>query len=164
MDPFSALSLAANIVQFLDFGQKLISKGKEVYKSTNGTLATHLEIELIYDDLWAIAGSLAVHAPPSPADSTDTLHSPAPNINDDQIYRLATSCQAVAQDLLSIVRDLRLDPDARHRKWQSFRQAVKSIGKQSRIDELSDRLSTFRGELMIRLVAILRWVPRFSTR
>ncbi|KAI0451919.1 hypothetical protein F5B21DRAFT_485063 [Xylaria acuta] len=36
MDPFTALSLAGNIVQFIEFGIKLTIKGSEIYSSVNG--------------------------------------------------------------------------------------------------------------------------------
>ncbi|PVI03076.1 hypothetical protein DM02DRAFT_698828, partial [Periconia macrospinosa] len=156
VDPFSALSLAGNIVQFLDFGQKLLSKGKEIYKSAEGTTTTHIELELIYDDLWAVSDKLAARAPPSPANySSDNLTDYRLSIVDDQISQLATSCQTLAQELLSIVRELRVDPGSKHRKWESFRQAMKSLGKKSQIEALQQRLNAFRDEMTIRLVAVL---------
>jgi hypothetical protein len=54
MDPLSALSLAGNIVQFVDFGLKLLSGAVELYKSPSGTLAAHHELELVTTDLSAL--------------------------------------------------------------------------------------------------------------
>ncbi|TVY82832.1 hypothetical protein LSUE1_G004720 [Lachnellula suecica] len=51
MDPLTALSLAGTVVQFVDFGSKVISRGAELYKSTNGQLAAHRELELMTTDL-----------------------------------------------------------------------------------------------------------------
>ncbi|CAI6238481.1 unnamed protein product [Periconia digitata] len=155
VDPFSALSLAGNVVQFLDFSQKLLSKGREIYKSAEGAPTTHVELEVIYNDLWDVSNKLAARAPPSPSSSTDTLISFQPSIVDDQIWQLATSCQSVAQELLSIVRQMKVDPDSKHRKWKSFRQAMKGLGKSSRIEELQQRLKAFREELTVKLVAVL---------
>jgi len=36
MDPFSAIGLAGNIVQFVDFGCKLFSQTREIYSSATG--------------------------------------------------------------------------------------------------------------------------------
>jgi hypothetical protein len=36
MDGLSALSLAAGIAQFIEFGSSLVSKSKEIYQSVNG--------------------------------------------------------------------------------------------------------------------------------
>jgi hypothetical protein len=51
MDALSALSLAGNIIQFIDFGSRLLSNARELYKSSVGSLATHDEIVLITTDL-----------------------------------------------------------------------------------------------------------------
>src|SRR5271168_879473 len=58
MDPLSALSLAGNIVQFIDFGSKLLSGARELYKSPSGTLAAHHELELVTTDLSALVVKL----------------------------------------------------------------------------------------------------------
>jgi hypothetical protein len=51
LDPFSALGVAANVVQFIDFGSKLISESHEIYKSATGTSTGMVELEMIYVDL-----------------------------------------------------------------------------------------------------------------
>lgn len=38
LDPFSALAIATAVVQFVDFTKDIVSKGKEIYKSTSGTV------------------------------------------------------------------------------------------------------------------------------
>lgn len=45
MDPLSALSVAAAVVQFVDYGTRLVSKTRELYKSTQGALTTNIELE-----------------------------------------------------------------------------------------------------------------------
>ena len=45
LDPLSALSVAASVVQFLDFGNKIVSKGIQAYKSNDGALIENAEIE-----------------------------------------------------------------------------------------------------------------------
>jgi hypothetical protein len=45
MDPFSALSVAANIVQFIAYGINIVSKGNQLYKSTNGALFENVELQ-----------------------------------------------------------------------------------------------------------------------
>jgi hypothetical protein len=51
MDPITALSIAGNVVQFISFGSDLFSKGREIYKSTTGTLSTYEQLELLTTDL-----------------------------------------------------------------------------------------------------------------
>ncbi len=54
MDPLTALSLAGTIVQFVDFGCKLLAKGRELYKSSTGVLTVNEELELTTTDLRAL--------------------------------------------------------------------------------------------------------------
>ncbi|KAF8846688.1 hypothetical protein BDZ45DRAFT_755757 [Acephala macrosclerotiorum] len=49
MDPLAALSIAAAVIQFVDFGLTLVSEGVEFYES--GSLAKNDELELITKDL-----------------------------------------------------------------------------------------------------------------
>jgi hypothetical protein len=51
LDPLTALSLAGNIVQFVDFSTKLLAKGHELYKSADGTSVGYSELEAIAKDL-----------------------------------------------------------------------------------------------------------------
>jgi len=52
MDPLTAISLASSIVQFVDFGSKLIGGAREIYCSTaqNATLEVVItEISLVFE-------------------------------------------------------------------------------------------------------------------
>jgi hypothetical protein len=58
MDPLSALSLAGTVVQFVDFGCKLLAEGRQIYQSSSGRLNTNEEIELITNDLQTLVKKL----------------------------------------------------------------------------------------------------------
>jgi len=47
LDPMSALSLAGNIVQFLDFSIYLVGKAHEIHKSVDGALSENLDAEVV---------------------------------------------------------------------------------------------------------------------
>jgi hypothetical protein len=51
MDLLTALSLAGNIIQFVDFGTRLLSTTKALYRSSVGSLAINDELELVTSDL-----------------------------------------------------------------------------------------------------------------
>jgi hypothetical protein len=51
MDPLSALSIAASVVQFVDFGTRLLSGTREVYKSASGQTKDIVELSTIVADL-----------------------------------------------------------------------------------------------------------------
>jgi hypothetical protein len=48
MNPFTALSPAGNVVQFVDFGIRLVSRGSELYTLATGSLTANDEIELLH--------------------------------------------------------------------------------------------------------------------
>ena len=43
MDPFSALPVAASVVQFLDFGCQVVSKAKDIYRSSDSISIDHAQ-------------------------------------------------------------------------------------------------------------------------
>ncbi|KAH7395860.1 hypothetical protein BKA64DRAFT_71595 [Cadophora sp. MPI-SDFR-AT-0126] len=45
MEALAALSVAAAVIQFLDFSSKLVSKGQQLHSSTNGALIENTELE-----------------------------------------------------------------------------------------------------------------------
>jgi hypothetical protein len=58
MDPLTVISLVGNIVQFVDFGGKLLSNAIELYRSPVGKLAGHHQLELVTTDLHALITKL----------------------------------------------------------------------------------------------------------
>lgn len=51
MDPLTALGLASNIVQFVDFASKLISQSHEIYQSADGALEDNVALEHVAKNL-----------------------------------------------------------------------------------------------------------------
>lgn len=51
MDPLSALSIAASVVQFVDFGKHVLSTSYEIYKSPSGETVKEVELATIEKDL-----------------------------------------------------------------------------------------------------------------
>jgi hypothetical protein len=48
LDPFTSLSLAATVVQFIDAGLKLVSKGREIHDT--GTSTENFDLEIVTSD------------------------------------------------------------------------------------------------------------------
>jgi hypothetical protein len=55
MDPLTAVGLAGNIVQFVDFTGKLISATQKLYVSESGANAENLELEGLAQNLQQLA-------------------------------------------------------------------------------------------------------------
>ena len=58
MDPFTAIGLAASIVQFLEFGRKLVSGAVEIYQNVDGATSSNILLERITADLHDLCGEL----------------------------------------------------------------------------------------------------------
>ena len=58
LDAISALGLAGNIVQFVQFGCALVAESQDIYCSATGTSTKSIELELIATDLHNFSESL----------------------------------------------------------------------------------------------------------
>ena len=74
MDPFSALSLARNVIHFVDFGTRVVSASFELY-SPDG-ISTNVELESIMHDLTGICAGLE-----QPEDSIDEQVASKPELD-----------------------------------------------------------------------------------
>jgi hypothetical protein len=58
MDPITALGVAGTIVQFVDFGIRVVSKSNKIYHSGDGSLAENYDLEKVANDLVVIQTQL----------------------------------------------------------------------------------------------------------
>lgn len=109
MDPFTALGLAANICQFVDYGYKLASGAFELYNSMDGTLSANKILEIIAKDLANLCTELEQASLDSYKGSTSE--------SEAALLPLARACKDMGQELLSVLDDLKLK--GRHKKLES---------------------------------------------
>ncbi|KAF4445542.1 hypothetical protein F53441_10739 [Fusarium austroafricanum] len=133
MDPLTAISLAASIVAFVDFGSKLIKGTIEIYETTDGTLAGNRCREAVAAAMKDLASRLT---PPQSSLVTD---------EEKQLYNLAMECHAICDNLLDLLR--RLKPKDMSSKRQSLWAAVKSVFHESECEDLEKRLDACRRQL-----------------
>ncbi len=118
MDPLTALGLAANVVQFIDFGTSLISGTLERYRSATGTSIGNSELESITEDVKQLSIGLEANTKGSSKHET-------------ALKNLSGRCKDAADELLAVLVDLKVK--GKHKKWESFKQAVRSIDKEKKI-------------------------------
>jgi hypothetical protein len=150
LDPLSALSLGSNVIQFVDFTSKLLSKSQRLYKSADGALVENLELEAITENLVHLNKVL-----------TSSL---APRANEGQLHKsrardsfneLIRACSQEAEQLLIVLRDLKVAPT--DKRWESFRQALKSVWKKAEIEELLERLHRYREQILMYLLVLIEY-------
>ena len=154
MDPISALSVAAAVVQFIQFGCSLASKASRIYKSVEGVLPEQIECENATERLVNLSEKIRssmpeVQAPPLGSILADTR----------ALRDICRGCIEVSTELQSILRKLRLEGNTEsrtRRKWDSFQEALRSIWSLHDIERLKTKLANFRAELQIHLILNIR--------
>jgi hypothetical protein len=147
MEVLAAIGVAGNIVQFVDFGGKLISKTAEIYKSGTGALIENVDIETATNDLIRL---------------TTKLQDSADSVDDRALKELCQSCGGVAHQLLTVLDKVKAK--GKHEKWKSFRRALLSVWNKEDIAALEQRLVRFRNELNLRVVLDLRSVRKILAK
>jgi hypothetical protein len=146
MDPLSAIGLAANILQFIDFGCQLFRDTKEIHRSTQGTTNENVELRDITQSLSRLSQDLSAPVPDS--------QSPYFQI-EKEIRTLALQSKSIADELIATIPFL--DPNATsHRRWRSFLQAIHTVWDKSKISTLRQRLDNIRNILSTQLLALVR--------
>jgi hypothetical protein len=145
MDPLSALSVAASVVQFVDFGTKIVSKGRKLYKYTDGALIEHAQVKEASGCLRTLSQSLRLLPPVGSLSQSD-----------EALVSICDGCVEVVDELLSKLKDLGLPKDHKHRKWKRFRQALETVWSKDEIKETEERMAKFRQELDIHVLLSLR--------
>ena len=141
LDPLTALSLASAIVQFVDFGCKLLSQSQELYHSADGALKANITTEEITLDVIALSHS---------------LRKKEVSAHDVALGKLVDSCEREAEELLRILADLRLPQDGAT-KWDIFRKAIRSVRKKGKIEEIEGRLGKIQRQVNSRLLFMLKY-------
>lgn len=136
--------LAANIVQFLDFGSKFVTNVLKLYwsgRTGNGEIP---ELAKITVDLETILKGF--QAPDG--DSKERIE------GENDLRQLAGECQTVVVDLLCSLNKI-TSPD-KTRKRDALRAAFRMTWKEEEIERLQERLIGFRQQLTLHLLALLR--------
>jgi len=154
MAELAALSLAGNIVQFVDFGIKLFSEARDLYESAQDGRTEDLELESVTLDLKSFAQSLHSNAKPGSQPKK-------PSADDIALMKLAVSCEKLANELLKLLDDLKVKGQ-QNRRWKSFRQALRHVKKAEKINKLEVRLEKLRKQITTHLIGILRFVFQFK--
>ncbi|OCK79902.1 hypothetical protein K432DRAFT_354034 [Lepidopterella palustris CBS 459.81] len=144
LDPLSALGLAGNIVQFVDFACKLIAETRELYYSESGLSSKAETLDTITQDLRRLSDGLEV----SSARGTSAAG--------PLIRTLAFDCKQLADDISRDIKKLQVSSKSKpHQRWASFRAALKATLGENTVLHLSARIDTLRNEVSIRMLSLL---------
>lgn len=146
-DPFTSLSIASAIVQFVDFGSKLLVEGYGVYKSAEGAPQDDIDTQELAKDLETLCERLATSSPVFAAQySRDEI----------QLQSVARKCQKMSGDLFELLGALKVTSQGLIRGWDALRQAVKRTWKRGKIEKLQKELGNVRAQVTTHVLATIR--------
>jgi len=146
METLAIIGIVGNIVQFVDFSGKLISKSTELYRSSEGALAENIDTETITNHLVLL---------------NNKLKGAATATGDSTLESLCKSCATTADALLAALDNVRVK--GKQDKWKSMRKALRSVWSKEELAELGQRLAKFREELNLHVVVNLRYTNAITS-
>jgi hypothetical protein len=145
MDPFAAIGLAGNIINFIEFGHNLISKAKDIRNSTSGSSSANNALASMTQRLQDVILSLPGGGPTAASSQSQSL------------AQLGMECHEVSEELLNLLENLRAkDPTS---KRSIFRAALREMAgsKKEQVHQLEGRLDRCRQQLNLELVNLARY-------
>ncbi|KAL8669850.1 MAG: hypothetical protein Q9168_005579 [Polycauliona sp. 1 TL-2023] len=142
MDPVSAFSLAAGVIQVVDISFKAVSKCREIYK--DGSLAVHRDSQDITQKLLETTQLL------------EKSHSNGPPLtvkHSNDLTQLSKKCSETATELLTELSKLQRDANGGFR--QSLGKSIRSLRKKQFLAETHSKLDRYREILNTRILSKL---------
>jgi hypothetical protein len=145
MDPLSALTVACAVIQFVEFGSKLVGTGLEVYKSTDGAPEEVIEIEALAAHAEQLSQKLA--------SSRQTLVLDTGAHGEIKLRELASRSEKLANEIVAILSRLSGQPN---KTWSAVRTAVQLKWNEGKIKNLQARLDAVKSEILLQLLCMMR--------
>ncbi|KAJ8063153.1 hypothetical protein OCU04_008394 [Sclerotinia nivalis] len=150
MNPLDALSLAGTIIQFVDFSSKVIAGANELYKFGAESLNVHQQLGLAVDDLSKLSKRLS----DSYSDLCGNGVKPAPA--DNSFICICKNATELSTELNNKLSSLKVTATGKRRKWQTLKQALKSVWSEKELMDLKNRLALLRDSIQMHIVVDLR--------
>jgi hypothetical protein len=159
MDPLTALSIAGNIIQFVDFGSHLLGRAGALYRSPTGSLSFHDELQIVTTDLQTLVIKIQKSLPSANSqDSQDQEDTDGWS----SFKRICDEAAKVADELVGRLARLKVQ-DGKHRRLRSLKHAVDSLWSDKEIAALLKRLSYFKEALVTRVLFSIRSVTSLAS-
>jgi hypothetical protein len=156
IDPVTALGIAGNVIQFVDFASKLVSKGSEYYGSIDGALLEHTELSGTAERLRKLSRGLETSMrleQLSQRAKPGDLHRKY-SLAEQGLLEVNHECCKLAEEFCNALEELRISD--KHRRWESFCQAFKTLWSEEKIEILSKRLGSATQQLIVHLLVYMR--------
>ncbi|KAI1110172.1 hypothetical protein F5Y14DRAFT_429919 [Nemania sp. NC0429] len=150
MDPLTAVSLAAAVVQFTDYGVRLLTDTLRVYKSASGIVPEVVELKTVVDDMRQLSQSIREKSDQLASTRTRTHNSK------QKLLQLCRRCQELSDELADIVGRLQTrGTKSLNLAIESFVVAIRKVQSEDSIKTLRHKISEVREQIMMVMMVIL---------
>lgn len=155
MDPLSALSVAAAVVQFVDYGTRILTDAREIYKSSWGQTPKNLELSTVAIDLSQLSDEV---------DSRSSRLSLEKGRESEEVFlRLCRECKEISDDLQGSLTKLQARGTNRlELTASSLFVALKGVWSAKKVEKLKERLNQVRQQMMMAVLVFLWYAPAFT--
>lgn len=176
METLIALGVAGNVIQFVDFAQRLIAKTVQIYRSADGASRDRRTLEAVLRDFallqpklprdedGALFGRLEVELNAKGVDKTIQHlvgHSKILGAYGCQETTTKTPVQSVAQECCKVANGLlddveKLKARGQRRAWRSLKVALVDLWKETELVEFQRKLTMYKSQLEQHVLILLR--------
>lgn len=146
LDPLTAISLAGNVAQFVDFSSSIVSRTRELTKSSYGATQEAYNAEILIRDLVRITEQVK--------DGARTASASSPEEEDKALEGLCDGCIILSERMIKRLEKLKLEEGAGKRR--AFLHALKSVWSQRELESEESQLATYRSQLEFRVLTSFR--------
>jgi hypothetical protein len=156
LDPTTALSLAGNILQFVDFSRTVLQDAFQLYNSSKSTTTVREELKMVVGDLFKLTAKLRV-----PENKGDVKDSNSTAESENELEALCASCVEIGKELITHLEAPALYSDRLimgveatriiTRGWGSLWAAVQFAFTSDEMEALKRRLSAIREAIELRI-------------
>jgi len=144
MDPLSCLAIAGAVVQFVDFGTKIIVECKSIYKS--GESSIRKQAMEATNDLQDFSAKFE-----------QSLHENLDRgcLTEDELAlkTLCGKCKKLADELVEKLNTLAVQD--KKRVWKNLETALASVWSRKEIEETKERLNEYRRAIDTRMIGLM---------
>ncbi|KAK3944650.1 hypothetical protein QBC46DRAFT_439011 [Diplogelasinospora grovesii] len=149
MDPLSALSLAAAVVQFVDYGSRLLRDTIEIYGNLDGQSAARTKLSKTAQELRSLSNEVESRSAQAGL--------PSASSSEEVFIGLCIECRAISEELQASISTVEVQISSKPRRAiRSFLAALKERWPDGRIEALRSRLNEVQERMKMAVLVFLR--------
>lgn len=152
MEALAAVSLASNILQFVEFAGKLVSRSTEIYHSADGRLNTYTVLEEAAENLTDLSRRLREES----VGSSSLGAAKTDNLAERQLLQLCKESREITTEIVENINKVKANAGAGSKALQSVAQAIRCVWNEREIKDLETRLQNIRQQINTALLFSLR--------